>query len=108
MNKSTIPPYLKRGDTIGITCPAGALSMTTLDDMCQQLSNWGFKIKLGYTLGTSYYKFSGTDSVRLNDLQSMLDDDDVKAILFGRGGYGLVRIIDQIDFTSFIKSPKWL
>ncbi|MBK9481753.1 MAG: LD-carboxypeptidase [Bacteroidetes bacterium] len=108
MNKSTIPPYLKRGDTIGITCPAGALSMTTLDDMCQQLSNWGFKIKLGHTLGTSYYKFSGTDSERLNDLQSMLDDDDVKAILFGRGGYGLVRIIDQIDFTSFIKSPKWL
>ena len=108
MNKSTIPPYLKRGDTIGITCPAGALSIATLDDMFQQLTTWGFNIKLGKTLGTTYYKYSGTDTERLHDLQSMLDDNSIKAILFGRGGYGLVRIIDQIDFTSFINSPKWL
>lgn len=108
MNQNIIPPYLKTGDTIGITCPAGNLSTESVEDMCNQISDWGFKIKKGKTIGTSYYKFSGTDDERLLDLQSMLDDDSIDAILFGRGGYGLVRIIDRIDFTKFSKKPKWI
>ncbi|MCC7031015.1 MAG: LD-carboxypeptidase [Chitinophagaceae bacterium] len=108
MNKSTMPPYLKAGDTIGITCPAGALPLTAIDDMCRQLSAWGFKTVIGKTVGTSFHKFSATDDERLQDLQSMLDDDSIQAVLFGRGGYGLVRIIDHIDFTSFQSKPKWL
>ncbi len=108
MIKSTIPPYLKTGDTIGITCPAGALSAAAVEDMCKQLVEWGFKIIVGKTVGTSYYKFSATDEDRLAELQSMLDDDHIHAVLFGRGGYGMVRIIDQINFSKFKKHPKWL
>jgi muramoyltetrapeptide carboxypeptidase len=108
MNKSTIPPYLKTGDTIGITCPAGALALSAIEDMCRQLSDWGFKTVIGKTVGTSFHKFSATDDERLQDLQSMLDDDQIQAVLFGRGGYGLVRIIDRIDFSKFIEKPKWL
>jgi muramoyltetrapeptide carboxypeptidase len=76
--------------------------------MFDQLQAWGFKIKIGATVGTSYFKFSATDEERVSDLQNMLDDTDIKAILFGRGGYGVVRIIDQLDFTQFCASPKWL
>lgn len=108
MNKSTIPPYLKTGDTIGITCPAGALSNETIEDMCRQLTAWGFHIKVGKTIGTSYYKYSATDDERLAELQAMMDDDGIDAILFGRGGYGMVRIIDRIDFSKFIQKPKWM
>lgn len=107
MNKCTIPPYLKAGDTIGITCPAGALDIDNVEDMCKQLSQWGFKVKVGKTVGTHYYKFSAKDEDRLADLQAMLDDNSIHAILFGRGGYGMVRIIDQIDFSKFVRSPKW-
>jgi muramoyltetrapeptide carboxypeptidase len=103
-----IPPYLKKGDTIGITCPAGAVNLAEMEFMFTQLREWGFELKIGKTVGTSYYKFSATDEERTADLQNMLDDQNVKAILFGRGGYGVVRIIDKLDFSTFVKHPKWL
>ncbi len=64
---------------------------------------------IGKTLGsTSQNYFSGTDEERLNELQAMLDSDAIDAIIFGRGGYGITRIIDTINFTRFKKKPKWL
>ena len=63
---------------------------------------------VGKTLGSkSANYFSGTDEERLNELQAMLDDDSINAILCGRGGYGVGRIIDQLDFKKFKKKPKW-
>ena len=52
--------------------------------------------------------FSGADEERLTDLQEMIDDGEVKSILCARGGYGLSRIIDDIDFKRFEKNPKWI
>lgn len=73
------------------------------------LQQWGFTVMVGKTLGSnSANYFSGTDEERLEELQAMLDSDAVDAILFGRGGYGVSRIIDKIDFTQFKKKPKWL
>ncbi len=73
------------------------------------LESWGYRVKLGKTLGgDSPNYFSGTDEERLADLQSMLDDDEVKAVLCARGGYGTGRIIDQIDFKKFKQNPKWI
>jgi len=64
---------------------------------------------VGKTLGSaSANYFSGTDEERLNELQAMLDNDSINAILCGRGGYGVSRIIDQLDFTAFKKRPKWI
>ncbi len=104
-----IPPYLSGGDTIGIVCPAGYMSAENTARCAATLTQWGFKVRTGRTVGgdsTNY--FSGTDEERLADLQSMLDDEEVKAILFGRGGYGIGRIIDRISFKRFRKSPKWV
>jgi muramoyltetrapeptide carboxypeptidase len=103
-----IPPYLQKGSTIGITCPAGAVNSEEMQPMFAQLEAWGFNLKIGKTIGTSFNKFSATDADRLADLQSMLDDDAIEAVFFGRGGYGVVRILDQIDFTQFKQKPKWL
>ena len=64
--------------------------------------------KVGKTVGSRYHYFSGTDDDRLADLQEMMDDPSVKAILCGRGGYGTGRIIDRINFRKFIKNPKWI
>jgi muramoyltetrapeptide carboxypeptidase len=103
-----IPPYLKKGDTIGITCPAGYMPAEKAAKAIETLQQWGFKVKVGKTLGHRFNYFSGTDAERLEDLQNLLDDDSVKAILFGRGGYGMSRIIDQLDFKRFRKHPKWV
>ena len=104
-----IPPYLKKGDTIGLTCPAGYMAKEKAQTCIYTLQQWGFEVMVGKTLGSSSTTyFSGTDEERLNELQAMLDDNSVKAILCGRGGYGVGRIIDQLDFTRFKKKPKWI
>ena len=104
-----IPPYLKKGDTIGITCPAGYMAAEKAQACISSLQNWGFQVMVGKTLGSnSTNYFSGTDEDRRDELQAMLDDENIQAILFGRGGYGMGRIIDQLDFTRFKKKPKWV
>ncbi len=103
------PPSLSPGDCIGIVCPGGYMSFERAQVCIDTLRDWGYQVKIGRTLGgSSGNYFSGTDKERLADLQQMLDDDEVKAILCGRGGYGLGRIIDGIDLSKFKKEPKWI
>jgi muramoyltetrapeptide carboxypeptidase len=104
-----IPTYLKKGDTIGITCPAGYMAAEKGQTCINTLQSWGFDVMVGKTLGSkSKNYFSGTDEERRDELQAMLDDENINAILFGRGGYGMGRIIDGLDFTKFKKKPKWV
>ena len=104
-----IPPYLKPGDTIGITCPAGYMAAEKAAACISQLQDWGYEVMVGKTLGSnSSNYFSGTDDERLDELQAMMDDKNIRAILFGRGGYGMGRIIDKLDFKKFKKNPKWI
>lgn len=103
------PPYLEKGDTIGIVCPSGYMPVEKASECIRVLNEeWGFQTKVGKTLGNQFNYFSGTDEERLNDFQQMLDDEEVKAILCARGGYGLSRIIDKINFKKFKKQPKWI
>lgn len=104
----TTPPHLQSGDTIGICCPAGAVNAAHMESMYRQIRQWGFNLKIGKNVGKSYFKFSAPDKDRLKELQEMLDDDTIQAIFFARGGYGTVRIIDQLDFTKFLEHPKWI
>lgn len=107
--KTIFPPYLKKGDTIGITLPAGYMASEKAQTCINTLQDWGYDVMVGKTLGSnSENYFSGTDEERLDELQAMLDDKNIKAVLFGRGGYGTNRIIDQLDFKKFRKNPKWL
>lgn len=103
-----IPPFLKPGDSIGLVCPAGYMPREKMNTCIETLSSWGFHVVEGKTLGHQFNYFSGTDDERLNDLQQMMNDKSVRAILCARGGYGTGRIIDQLDFSKFIKHPKWI
>lgn len=104
-----LPPYLQKGDTIGLTCPAGFMPAEKAQTCIDTLHEWGYNVMVGKTLGShSRDYFSGTDEERTDELQAMLDDDSINAILCGRGGYGLGRIIDQLDFSLFSKRPKWI
>ncbi len=104
-----IPPYLVKGDTIGLVCPAGFMTLDKVQTCVSTLQDWGYQVKIGKTVGSdSSTYFSGTDDERLEDFQQMLDDDSVKAVLCARGGYGMGRIIDRVDFKKFKKQPKWI
>ena len=101
------PPYLKKGDKIAIVCPAKKLP-APIDKGIEILQSWGLEVVLGETVTGSHNQFSGTDELRTQDIQTFLDDPSIKAIIAGRGGYGTIRIIDELDFTAFNKNPKWL
>lgn len=104
-----IPPYLKKGDRVGIVAPAGFMPIEKMEACVNALQDWGYNVRLGATTHShSANYFSGTDEERLQDLQAMLDDDEIQAILCARGGYGTSRIIDGLRFRRFKKHPKWI
>lgn len=102
------PPYLKKGDIIGITAPAGSITQEEIQPAMQVMQGWGYEIKVGHTIGKKDFTFGGTDDERLNDFQKMLDDPKVKAIMCARGGYGSIRIVDRLNWTKFKIHPKWI
>ena len=106
--KFIVPPYLKLGDTIAITSPAGHISLEAIQPAKLLMEQWGFKVKIGATIGKHSFTFGGTDAERTADLQNMIDDPSVGAIMCARGGYGMVRIIDNFDFRVLRKHPKWI
>jgi muramoyltetrapeptide carboxypeptidase len=65
-------------------------------------------VRIGKTVGTQFGHFAASDLDRQNELQSMMDDPEIHAILCARGGYGLSRIISELDFTKIKARPKWV
>ncbi|MEK0423107.1 MAG: hypothetical protein RLZ95_1017 [Bacteroidota bacterium] len=102
------PQNLQAGDLIGMVCPAGTIPLEKVQKCVETLTSWGYTVKLGTTVGGKYFTYAGTDAERTADLQEMMDDKNVKAIICARGGYGLSRIIDSLDFTNIIAHPKWV
>ena len=103
-----IPAYLRSGDLIGLTCPAGNITLLEIQPAIERIESWGFKVKIGDTIGKKDFTFGGTDEERVKDFQQMLDDPDLKAILSARGGYGSIRIIDYLRWEKFVTQPKWI
>lgn len=105
------PPYLQKGDTITILGPSGILKdykKPYIEKAKQLAESWGLKVVYGKNLFSHADHFAGTDEQRCQDFQDALDNPNIKAIWCGRGGYGSVRIIDKLDFTTFLKHPKWI
>ena len=105
MNK---PPYLVAGDRVRIVSPSGKVKEEKILPGVELLKQAGFEVVLGEHVFYNYFQFAGTDEQRLQDLQQALDDPGCKAIICSRGGYGAVRIADQLGFSAFCKKPKWL
>jgi len=107
MDKPGVPPALKKGDKIAITCPAKKLP-NPMTDAVKLLQSWGLEVVLGETVEAAYHQFAGDDDLRAKDMQRFIDDDSIKAIIAARGGYGVIRMIDKVDFDRFAENPKWL
>jgi muramoyltetrapeptide carboxypeptidase len=104
-----LPPFLRSGDTVGVLAPASKVSyndcMPGLDILRQR---WQLQVVECPTLHGNHHQYSGTDQQRRQEFQALLDNPDVKAIIAARGGYGCSRIVDDLDFTAFRQSPKWI
>ncbi|WP_378180996.1 LD-carboxypeptidase [Aquimarina sp. SS2-1] len=102
------PDSLQKGDKIAIVATARKITQKEIDEATNILKSWGLHPVIGTTIGLENNQFAGTDEERRLDFQKMLDDTEIKAIWCARGGYGTVRIMDQLDFSGFIKHPKWI
>ena len=104
------PPYLKAGDTVAIVAPSGILlnRETEINRAKQLLESWDLHVVIGKHVFNKADHFAGTDYERALDFQEALDNRNIKAIWCARGGYGAVRILDNIDYTKFKAHPKWL
>ncbi|MEK6615045.1 MAG: LD-carboxypeptidase, partial [Bacteroidota bacterium] len=102
------PPVLKKGDKIGIVAPARKISQEEIRFAMDTFHEWELEVVLGKKIFGTTNQYSGSDEQRAKDFQKMLDDDSIRAIISARGGYGTLRIIDQLDFSSFRKNPKWI
>ncbi|MDP2423247.1 MAG: LD-carboxypeptidase [Bacteroidales bacterium] len=102
------PPYLRQGDRIGVVTPARFVTPEDIEPALKHIQGWGLDIVRGQHLYARHHQFAGTDEQRLADLQAMLDNDSIRAIIFARGGYGTLRIIDRLDFHRLALHPKWI
>lgn len=102
------PPALLYGDKVGLVATARKISLEELKEGLDLIKSWGLIPVIGKTIGLEDNQYAGTDFQRAQDFQEMLDNPEIKAIWCARGGYGTVRIIDQLDFYKFVKYPKWI
>lgn len=102
-----LPPLLP-GDKIAIVALARKIKPEDIQPAIAAFQSWGLEVVLGKTLSAEYHIFAGTDEQRAADLQAMLDDDQVKAVISARGGYGSARLLELVDFAQFVLHPKWV
>jgi len=103
-----IPPFLKPKDKVGILAPAGRVAPHDLSHGVNIINSWGLEVIEGEFLHHSHHRFAGNDQQRLEDVQEMFDNPDIKAVFCARGGYGTSRILDKIHFSSLQQNPKWI
>lgn len=102
------PAYLQKGDTIAIVSTARKNTVDNLKPTINLLRSWGLEVVIGKTIGLEQNQLAGSDEERAADFQIQLDNPNIKAIWCVRGGYGTVRMVDLLDFSTFKQNPKWV
>lgn len=102
------PPFLQIGSKVALISPSGAVDSQWIEGATRILNEWGLQVVLGKHATGAHHRFSGTDQERISDLQWAINQPDIAAIICTRGGYGLARIVDKIDFMPLLTHPKWL
>ena len=102
------PKRINVGDKVGFLSTARKISLSELKPALEILDSWGLKVVFGKHLFEQDNQFAGTIAQRAADLQNMLDNDEIKAVFFVRGGYGTVQIVDKVNFFKLYQNPKWL
>ncbi|WP_294083839.1 S66 peptidase family protein [Proteiniphilum sp. UBA5384] len=102
------PPTLHFNDRAVILSPAGKIEGYIVQDAADVLENWGLRPKISENALCDEGRFSGSVKQRLSDLQNAFDDPLIKLILCSRGGYGMIHLIEKLNFSEIRKNPKWV
>lgn len=104
----TLPAFLQPGDKIAMVSVAGNILREPVERARHLLEDESFIVEVGLHTFDEFHMFAGTDSDRAYDMQQALDDPEIRAILFTRGGYGSIRTLSLLEWSGFFKHPKWL
>ncbi|MFR4039719.1 MAG: LD-carboxypeptidase [Butyricimonas faecalis] len=102
------PIYLQPGDKVALISPSGIATKEQLDAACSLLTSWELEPVPGQHVLSRHGRLAGTDEERLHDLQTALDAEDIRAIWCMAGDYGMLRIVQEADFSIFQGNPKWV
>lgn len=102
------PRYLKQNDKVVILSPSGKIEAQWVEGLKAVLESYGLVVSVAQHTLCAKGRFAGADNERIQDLQEAINDAQVKAIFCSRGGYGLARIIDKIDFSALKSAAKWI
>jgi muramoyltetrapeptide carboxypeptidase len=105
--KKTQPAYLKEGDEVAIVSPSFAVEGAKVESAVRVLEGWGLRVHVGKNALRSDGPFAGTDTERHSDFQEVTSNAKIKAVFCSRGGHGMLRIINRIDFSPLRRNPKW-
>lgn len=102
------PPFLKLNDMAVIVSPSGKVSPIYVHKAAEILKGWGLDVEVSKNALSETGGFSGFVEQRLTDLQSAMDDPEVKLIFCSRGGYGAIHLLERLNFNEIRKNPKWM
>lgn len=103
-----VPTFLQPGDRVALVSPSSKVPVDDVKLGIQTLESWGLNVLAGTFIFEKLGSLAGSDVQRIQDLQSAISDPTIKAIFCTRGGYGLTRIVDQLDWSQFLIHPKWI
>jgi muramoyltetrapeptide carboxypeptidase len=100
------PKALGRGDAIGVVAPAGPVNRERMERAIARVEARGFRLKTYGDIYRSHGYLAGDDATRASEFMEAFGDAETSAVWCARGGYGVARILDKIDFSVVRRNPK--
>lgn len=102
-----LPPALRPGDRVAIVSPSSpVLSPDRLEAGVALLANWGLEPVLMGNAHLAHGHLAGSDEQRCADLNEAFTDPSIRGVIASRGGYGVTRLLDLLDWGSLEADPK--
>ncbi|MFO0386904.1 MAG: LD-carboxypeptidase [Flavobacteriales bacterium] len=103
-----IPPFLRPGDVVAICATARWITDDDLQIAVTLIESWGFRVEVLDQVMHRHFQLAGQADERRSALQRLMDRPDIQAICIARGGYGTVHLVDELDWSGFMRHPKWI
>ncbi|SEJ78811.1 muramoyltetrapeptide carboxypeptidase [Pseudomonas sp. NFR16] len=100
------PQVLRAGDAVALVSPAGPVAEARVQAAVRELTAWGLRPRVYPHALDSTGFLAGSDADRVADLNDALADPDIRAVLCNRGGYGVQRILEHVDYDAVRRDPK--
>lgn len=92
--------------TIGIIALSGVVNREKLNTAAANLKTLGYNVKLSKNIFDNNCYLAGSDGDKLDELHRFFQDPEIDLIMCARGGYGAIRLVNQIDYEIIKNYPK--